>query len=248
MRYRGPVERVELVVASGQVERKYPFTLMRDGTGAARATPASASEPSRAGPAGTDRPAGPSVASAGAPAKRPVAVPASPARDAAPMKRATASMRPAEPSAAPAIVARAAPPQAAPSSASAPAAPPVAAAAVEAKPQPAGPASPQPVVMPAPGGPVLTVQYNDVLTAVLQRDHAGVAAALDAGMWVNRASANGVTPLMAAALNADARMVRLLLERGANVHRSGPYGSVADCARQGGSAEAVSLVSAAGAR
>lgn len=49
------------------------------------------------------------------------------------------------------------------------------------------------------------------MTAVMYRDQAAVAELLDLGWCVDRPDSNGLTPLMAAALNGDAAMTELLL-------------------------------------
>lgn len=84
------------------------------------------------------------------------------------------------------------------------------------------PASPEPAeslqVAPVQAGPVsgvITPKYNDIMTAVLRSDRQAAKELLDLGWWVDKPSASGVTPLMAAVMNRDAEMVRLLLEYGA---------------------------------
>lgn len=87
---------------------------------------------------------------------------------------------------------------------------------------PAAPVEPAPVesaqVVPADPprrfGPV-TPKYNDVMTAVLRGDREAAKELLDLGWWVDKPSANGVTPLMAAVMSRDTEMVRLLLDHGA---------------------------------
>lgn len=83
--------------------------------------------------------------------------------------------------------------------------------------------SPLPVVLPESGvatGPapvprIVTPKYNDVLTAVLRGDRDAVKQLLDLGRWVDKPGSSGLTPLMAAIMNRDERMVELLLDRGA---------------------------------
>jgi len=62
---------------------------------------------------------------------------------------------------------------------------------------------------------VITLKYNDLLTAVLRGDKDAVKQLLDFGRWVDKPGASGLTPLMAAVMNRDAQMVQLLLEHGA---------------------------------
>jgi hypothetical protein len=77
----------------------------------------------------------------------------------------------------------------------------------------------------APGNPVpfapdsesrvIRPKYNDVMTAVLQGDQEGVKQLLDLGWWVDKPGPNGFTPLVAAVMNRDTQMVKLLLDHGA---------------------------------
>lgn len=100
----------------------------------------------------------------------------------------------------------------------------------------------------APAAPPTTPKYNDAMSAVLSRDRAGAAEALDAGFWADRRDSNGVTPLMAAAMNGDTAMVQLLLKHGANPNLSGPGGSVLSYANRSGDGKLVELLRKAGAR
>ena len=61
----------------------------------------------------------------------------------------------------------------------------------------------------------ITPKYNDMMTAVLRGDREAAKQLLDLGWWVDKPSANGITPLMAAVMNRDTQMVQLLLEHGA---------------------------------
>ncbi|MGH8623563.1 MAG: MBG domain-containing protein, partial [Burkholderiales bacterium] len=92
------------------------------------------------------------------------------------------------------------------------------------------------------------LRYNDVMTAVMYLDLAAVVELLDLGWWVDRPDSRGRTPLMAAALNGDVAMTRLLLQRGADPSRRAPGGSVLDYARMTGNAEVIELLLRAGAR
>jgi ankyrin repeat protein len=96
--------------------------------------------------------------------------------------------------------------------------------------------------------PVINPKYNDVMTPVLMRDHAGAAEILQAGAWADRADSNGETPLMLAAKQGDPKMTALLLQHGANPNRSGPAGNLHAYAGLGGSGEVVKLITKAGAR
>ena len=98
----------------------------------------------------------------------------------------------------------------------------------------------------AAAGP--TPVYNDVMTAVMYRDPSAVAQLLDLGWWPDRPDSNGVTPLMAAAMNGDAAITELLLRRGADPLRRGPGGSTLDYAGRGGNAQVLELLRKAGAR
>ena len=96
--------------------------------------------------------------------------------------------------------------------------------------------------------PVINPRYNDVMTPVLMRDHAGAAEILQAGAYSDRADSHGETPLMIAAKQGDPRMTELLLKHGANPNRSGPAGNLHAYAGIGGSGEVVKLITKAGAR
>lgn len=69
---------------------------------------------------------------------------------------------------------------------------------------------------PAPEPKLVTPKYNDIFTAVLRSDREAVKHLLDLGRWVDKPSASGITPLMAAVMNRDTQMVELLLDHGAD--------------------------------
>jgi hypothetical protein len=73
---------------------------------------------------------------------------------------------------------------------------------------------PEPVVAAAEPS-IITVKYNDMLTAALRGDKDGVRQLLDLGHWVDKPGPSGLTPLMAGVMNRDTEMVQLLLENGA---------------------------------
>jgi uncharacterized RDD family membrane protein YckC len=215
---------------------------------AAPAKPAAASAPAPAKPAAAEikpTPAQPAAAPAKpataaikpAPAK-PVAAPAAPAKPASaePMKPATAPAVKAKPAPRPepvmtaAVPADEAPKEPRQAPAPRPAAPPVEVTRV-----PAIAAGPTPV-------------YNDIMTAVMYRDRAAAIQLLDLGWWPDRRDSNGVTPLMAAAMNGDAAMTELLLGRGADPTLRGPGGSTLDYAGRGGDGKVAELLRKAGAR
>jgi uncharacterized RDD family membrane protein YckC len=100
----------------------------------------------------------------------------------------------------------------------------------------------------APAAPPRTPKYNDVMSAVMFRDAAGAAEALELGFWADRPDPNGVTPLMAAALNGDAAIAQLLLKHGADPNRRGPAGSVLEYAMRGKDGKVIALLKKAGAR
>jgi len=223
------------------------------------APPATAPAPAPAPkPAATPAPrkAAPAPAAvASAPAK-PAAAPAAPA------KPASAEVKPAPAKPAAAAKVAAVPPakQAAPAVAPKPAPalsaelvsePPAAKPRPErrsAAPRPAAQA-PDPVpAVPPRRGVVVTPKYNDVMTAVMYRDAAGITQLLDLGWWVDKADTNNVSPLMAAAWNGDAALVQLLLERGADPNRRARGGSVLEYAGRSGDGAIIEMLKKAGAR
>ena len=87
------------------------------------------------------------------------------------------------------------------------------------------------------------------MTAVLYRDRETVVQLLDLGRWPDKRDSKGLTPLMAAAINDDAAMARLLLERGADPNLQAPGGVTAlDFARQRGDSTTSQLLQRSSAR
>lgn len=89
----------------------------------------------------------------------------------------------------------------------------------------------------------ITPKYNDMMTAVLRGDREAAKQLLDLGWWVDKPSANGITPLMAAVMNRDTQMVQLLLEHGAE-----PSVQALRLARKNKDAATASLLEQKGAR
>lgn len=131
-----------------------------------------------------------------------------------------------------------------------------------AEPPPMIPVEPEPAPMPAPvetipaaetapavppepdAAPRVTVpKYNDLATAVLRGDREAARELLDLGWWVDKPSASGVTPLMAAVMNRDTAMVKLLLEYGAE-----PTAQALGLARKNKDAATATLLEQKGAR
>lgn len=79
---------------------------------------------------------------------------------------------------------------------------------------------------------MITPKFNDVMTAVLRQDQAGVTELLDLGWWVDKQGSNGFTPLMEAVAMGDAPMAELLLKRGANQNAAARDGSVLQIAKR----------------
>jgi uncharacterized RDD family membrane protein YckC len=119
----------------------------------------------------------------------------------------------------------------------------------EAKPAPAPSAAPR-----APAEPQVPLarqaiaaqpgpRFNDIMTAVLYRDLDTVSQLVALGRWVDKRDSNGFTPLMVAAGNGDAEMVRLLLQSGADPKLQAPGGATAlDFALERGDAPATQLL------
>ena len=91
--------------------------------------------------------------------------------------------------------------------------------APEEKPRAAEPApAPVAALPPAPEarGRTPGPKYNDLMTAVLNRDAAGVNELIAFGRWPDKPDSQGVTPLMAAAMLGDTTNAEALLKAGAN--------------------------------
>lgn len=72
------------------------------------------------------------------------------------------------------------------------------------------------VVAQEPPKKVITVKFNDLVTAVMYQDQASVMELLDLGWWVDKQDSSGFTPLMAAVSIGNTVIAELLLKRGAN--------------------------------
>jgi hypothetical protein len=96
-------------------------------------------------------------------------------------------------------------------------------------PPPASRPEPKPAAAAAPAeeAKVITPKFNDVMTAVIYEDESAVRQLLDLGWWVDKPSSVGYTPLMAAVMRGNVRIVQLLLERGADPNARGPGGVTA---------------------
>jgi hypothetical protein len=164
LRFRGPIERIEVLVAPRFLKREYPFTLVRG----AMPAPLPASLASSAPP----KPAAPAVAVA----------------------KVTPKPLEALEKPKPAPVAKAPPP---------PPLPAVAKAASVPVPIPRGPSRPGP-------------RHNDLMTAVMHRDAAGVEELLAFGKWPDKPDSRGLTPLAAAVMLGDAASAEALLKGGAD--------------------------------
>ncbi len=256
VKFRAPVARIEFAVASSLIKREYSFLVIRGAT--APAATAKPGAPTPSAPVAVATPPAPkpptqvaavtpSAPPAAAPTPAPKAPATTPAKPAA-APAATAAV-PAKPAAAPAGPAAA--PAVKPKAAPKPTAEMAAAPSAE-KPKPARRAEPR---MPEelasfapPRAPTPAPRYNDVMTAVMYRDRAAATELLELGWWADRPDSNGVTPLMAAAMNGDTAMVQLLLKHGANPNLSGPGGSMLSYANRGGDGNLVELLRKAGAR
>lgn len=218
----------------------------------------------------------PATAPAPAPAPAPKAVASAPEKPEAAAAPAAARAAPAKPAAVEVKPAPAKPAAVATAAAAPPAKPDAPAVKPKPKPKPAPTSAaelvseppadrPQPVrrtaaprpaadfVAPVPPAPprmgvVVTPKYNDVMTAVMYRDAAGITQLLDLGWWVDRPDTNGVSPLMAAAWIGDAAIVQLLLQRGADPNQRARGGSVLEYAGRSEDSTVIELVRTAGAR
>jgi uncharacterized RDD family membrane protein YckC len=66
------------------------------------------------------------------------------------------------------------------------------------------------------------LKYNDLVTAVLYKDAEAVSQLLKLGRWPDKPDSRGVTPLMLAVEQGDARSAKVLLEAGADPTRAMP--------------------------
>lgn len=90
---------------------------------------------------------------------------------------------------------------------------------------------------------VIKPKYNDVMTAVLRNDMDGLKQLLDLGWWVDKPGSDGITPLMAAVMNQNPEMVKVLLDHGAV-----PTSQALKLAREKKDAASASLLEQWGAR
>lgn len=166
-------------------------------------------------------------------APAPAASPAPAAPVSAPAPAIAAPVKPEAAQSAPAPAPAAAKSEAAPKPARKPRAAPA--------PEPMSP----PPERPAKPGP----KFNDVMTALLYRDPAGVNELLDMGRWIDKPDSFGFTPLMVAVRLRDAQMAQLLLGRGADPNARAAGGvSPLTIARANGDAAMAELLQKSGAR
>jgi hypothetical protein len=128
-----------------------------------------------------------------------------------------------------------------------------------AKAQPAAPAE-SPGAAPAPPPPGyqrasnvrdLYTRYNDLVSATVMRDKAGVKELLDDGKFPDARQKDGLTPLMIAASNGDDEIVAMLLAKGAdpNLRASGGASALSLAkARRDAGAATVKLLQGGGAK
>ena len=251
VKFKEPVSKVEAIVAAGMVERQFPFSLARGAVAGPPPTATAATKPAAPTPgAPTAASAVPQPASSTvAPATPEPAKPAPAAQKSAPSKSVAAAPPPAQ-------VAKADKPTAAMPSA--------AQAKMDSEPKvrrtprrrisrpaalPAPAPTPAVATAPAAAPAVITPKYNDVMTAVMVGDEGAVTQLLDLGWWVDKRSSHGFTPLMAAVMNRNARMVQTLLARGADPNAQGPGGVTAlRLARERNDAVSAALLEQLGAR
>jgi hypothetical protein len=97
--------------------------------------------------------------------------------------------------------------------------------------------------------PELYRKYNDLITAVVMRDHDAAKELLADGKNPNSRQSDGQTAIMIATSNGDTEMVKALLAKGADPGLRGPAGSNAlSLAKESGNAEMVNLLESQGAR
>jgi ankyrin repeat protein len=99
--------------------------------------------------------------------------------------------------------------------------PPATASAPAAASTPAASADvPPPASRPGAPGP----KYNDLMSAVLNKDVDGVNELLAFGKWADKGDSRGVTPLMIAVRYGDAASAEALLKAGADPNRNAAGG------------------------
>jgi uncharacterized RDD family membrane protein YckC len=98
-----------------------------------------------------------------------------------------------------------------------------------APPRPRAASQPRPVAAPASTAaappPPPNPKFNDVMSAVLSRDLAGVNELIALGRWADKPDSEGRTPLMVAARLGERPIAEALLKAGANPNRSAPGGA-----------------------
>jgi hypothetical protein len=259
IKFRSPAAKVEVVVAASVVEREFPFTLKK---GATAGPPSSTT-------AGIKPPVAERAESVAAAAPAPAPAPKEPAPAPAAKEAAPATGKPAAaetpPTAVKSVVAPAAkeaapappaprkkPAAVAPEPAPAQPAPAVAASADDKPkaPRRAAPRKQAPVrAAEAPAPPTMrALKYNDLMSAVMARDAGAVEQLLKMGRWPDKTDRAGITPLMVAAQNGDARSAELLLKAGANPNLSVAGQTASSLAQQRGEFAMVDLLQRHGAR
>ena len=78
------------------------------------------------------------------------------------------------------------------------------------------PAALEPLPGPSTSGP----KYNDLMSAVMSSDVAGLNELLAMGKWPDKPDSHGLTPLMAAAMRGDRASAEALLKGGADIGRA----------------------------
>lgn len=97
----------------------------------------------------------------------------------------------------------------------------------------------------------LYTRYNDLITATVMRDRAGVKELLDDGKLPNVRQSDGTTPLMIAAANGDTEIAGLLLAKGAdpNLRSTGGFTALSVARARGAAGAAmVQLLQRGGAK
>lgn len=192
VKFASAVDRAEMDIAAEVAERSYPFTLARSGGAAA---------PVAAAPA-APKPAASAPVVAAPVAPKPVPQVEKPAAAPAPVKVAAA---------APPVEAAPKPKPAPRKRAAAPQPKPMASEASAAAPAPVAPPAPKVVVTP---------RYGDLVSAVMNRDAAGISELLEFGRWVDKPDRKGITPLMVAVTLGDTASAEVLLKAGADAGKA----------------------------